>query len=195
MIIDEFSALGSENVVNLMELVRDLGGIVILAAQTTAALGDERLQQRILGNVTIYLQRMNDPREVAILGGLQQRLDVSLRIGEVDKGQGMARYVDKAVIDPTRVAQLPTGGAFLINRGYAAQVKILQSPPVDWSQVEPETTLLMGRIQGLLPAATPTAAPPAREPTFEPGELWADVSKIVAESAPPSPPLCDDDFI
>ena len=212
VIIDEFSALGSENVVNLMELVRSLGGIVMLAAQTTAALGDERLQQRILGNVTIYLQRMNDPREVAILGGMQQRLDVSRRIGAVDTGQGMARYVDKAVIEPTRVAQLPTGGAFLINRGYVAQVKILQAPPVDWSQVEESTVLVCGQVEGHIPAATPTvaprsprlvapaahkalAAPPMPERTFEPGELWADVSKIAAESVQATPTPRDDDFI
>lgn len=215
VLIDEFSALGSENVVNLMELVRSLGGIVILASQTTAALGDERLQQRILGNVTIYLQRMNDPREVAILGGMQQRLDVSRRMGAggmLDQAQGTARYVDKAVIDPTKAAQLPTGGAFLINRGHVAEVKILQAPPVEWSQVNEPTALLSMQIQGLIKpvrkptepraprlVAQPTPTAPAvlsvPQATFQPAESRADMASIVAESQQPQPTLSDDDFI
>jgi hypothetical protein len=214
VLIDEFSALGSENVVNLMELVRALGGIVILASQTTAALGDERLQQRILGNVTIYLQRMNDPREVAILGGMQQRLDVSRRMGAggmLDQAQGIARYVEKAVIDPTKAAQLPIGGAFLINRGYVAEVKIVQAPPIEWTMVNQLTALLSMQIQGLIQPVRkatepqtprlvtqstpkPTAVLSVAQATLEPEELRLDVARTIKGTEQTRLPL-DDDFI
>ena len=206
VIIDEFSALGSENVVNLMELVRDLGGIVILASQTTAALGDERLQKRILGNVTTYLQRMNDARDVAALGGIMQKVDVSVRYGDADANErGTKRYVDQAVIDPTRVAQLPTGAAYLINRGYVAQVQMMQAPPVDWSTVNPATLMLCAEIEGTGRSNAPILrkrAPDGEDAaSYQRATLGASFTPVPEpRGAPqpterPPPTLDDEDFI
>lgn len=208
---DEFSAFGSENVVNLMELVRSHGGIVILASQTTAALGDDRLQKRILGNVTIYLQRMNDPREVAALGGMQPVLDVSRHMDTKPNPNGIARYVDKSVIDPTKVAQLPLGGAYIINRGRVAHIKVQQAPALDWNKISsthldlalqwmsannPNAPVLVRRASPAVAHAAAAARPivPARtEPT--PALAHGAPTQAATPSNAPSQSDGADDFI
>ena len=64
------------------------------------------------------LHRMNDPRQVAELGGMQRRLEVTHRY-DAKAGQplkeGQIRYEESATIDPTKVMQLATGAAYIIN--------------------------------------------------------------------------------
>lgn len=187
LFIDEFSALGSENIVNLMELVRSLGGIVVLASQTVEALGDESLQRRILGNVTIYLQRMNDPRQVAELGGMQKRMNVTHRY-DAQAGQplseGQVRYEEEAIIDPTKAMQLETGAAYIINRGRVAEVLITPPPAINWDQVSFDLRALLA---GIKKKPFPTLAPMAKQAprAVAAGEAGQAPAKVAT----------DDDFI
>jgi hypothetical protein len=173
LFIDEFSALGSENVVNLMELVRSLGGIVVLASQTIEALGDESLQRRILGNVTIYLHRMNDPRQVAELGGMQQRMAVTHRY-DAKAGQplneGQIRYEDEAIIDPTKAMRLAIGAAYIINQGRVAEVLITRPPVIDWEQVDFGVKAMIAGIRKA-PDRPLVPTPPITPPPLAEAEL------------------------
>jgi hypothetical protein len=129
--IDEFGALGTDTVITLMEMIRSLGGILVLATQTQDSLGDPSQQRRILGNVTTILQQMNQPEELVALGGTVELLQPRLRVEKshiesYDDASATRARVER--IDPNAVQRLSPGQAFVINKGRMVKVQMVQPP-------------------------------------------------------------------
>lgn len=130
VIIDEFSAIGSDNIVGLINKSRDANMPVTL---TTQALGDlrqnsETLQDQILGIVNSFIiQRANkfaDAEELAGLSGkvIRKRFSesVTYKTGFFSKGsavgQGNIEDVEEYGIMPQKIQALKTGEFYYINK-------------------------------------------------------------------------------
>lgn len=130
VIIDEFSAIGSDNIVGLINKSRDANMPVTL---TTQALGDLRqnsatLQDQILGIVNSFIiQRANkyaDAEELAGLSGKTVRKrfseNVIYKTGIFSRGsavgQGNIEDVEEYTIMPKQIQELKTGEFYYINK-------------------------------------------------------------------------------
>lgn len=130
VVIDEFSAVGSENIIGLINKSRDAKMPVTL---TTQALGDlrqnsETLQDQLLGIINSFIiQRTNtldDAIEIAGLSGktIRKRFSESVvyKTGFLSKGaaagKGNIEDVEDFTILPQQIQALKTGEFFYINK-------------------------------------------------------------------------------
>lgn len=108
-------------------------------------------------------------------------------LGDSTTPHGMIRQVEKAVIDPTKVSQLPVGGCFIINRGRVAQVKIMEAPPFNEREVMQYDTHLAMMWHNFKHPHSPIYIrkdpPAARLP--EPAPSLPEPAKLVAPELPP----------
>jgi hypothetical protein len=130
VVIDEFSAIGSENIVGLANKSRNANMPVTLTTQTLADLrkASPTLQDQLLGIVNSFIihraNKIDDAEELAGLGGkiIKKRFNekVVYKTGLFSKGsavgEGSIEDVEAYAIDPTEVQGLETGEFFYINK-------------------------------------------------------------------------------
>jgi hypothetical protein len=123
--IDEFSALGSDNVEALLARGREAGVSVLLATQELADLdrAARGLRDQVLGNTAVKIAHRQDvPRSAETVAQLAGTVPDWERTYSVRPGrwggerveQGSLRQVDRYVVEPDRVRSLRTGEAVVI---------------------------------------------------------------------------------
>ncbi len=128
LIVDEFSSLaeGAE-MAQRIEQARGFNTALVLAPQVVAGMGDESRAARILGSVeTVVCHRVNTPEEICSLAGTRKTMEYSTHYateGATGEGQQGPRT--------------PAGAAYVISRGRAMKVQILQAPDMRGSLPEP----------------------------------------------------------
>ncbi len=136
--IDEFSALGSDNVIALLARGREAGTSVLLATQELADLdrAARGLRDQVLGNTAVKIAHRQDvpgsAQTIAQMAGTQTVWDQTHRIerrpllGPHDTGAGTRRQVERFLIHPNVIRTLPTGEAVLITKLPRAQVRTVR---------------------------------------------------------------------
>ena len=125
--IDEFSALGSDNVIALLARGRESGASVLLATQELADLdrAASGLRDQVLGNTAVKLAHRQDvpasAQTIAQMAGTQRAWAETERIGsgllgDRHAGRGTRRQVEQFVVHPNEIKSLPTGRAVLITK-------------------------------------------------------------------------------
>jgi conjugal transfer pilus assembly protein TraD len=125
--IDEFSALGSDNVISLLARGRESGASVLLATQELADLDRAApgLRDQVLGNTAVKLAHRQDvpasAQTIAQIAGTLRVWDETERIGsgllgDRHAGRGTRRQVEQFVVHPNEIKSLPTGRAVLITK-------------------------------------------------------------------------------
>ena len=141
--IDEFSALGSDNVMALLSRGREAGVGVLLATQELADLdrAGRGLRDQVLGNTALKIAHRQDVPEsaatVARLAGTVRVWERSYQTRPGTRGFGgnvttSARLVERYTIEPEQVRSLPTGEAIVIfksPRAVALHARIRPQPP------------------------------------------------------------------
>jgi hypothetical protein len=141
--IDEFSALGSDNVMALLSRGREAGVGVLLATQELADLdrAGRGLRDQVLGNTALKIAHRQDVPEsaatVARLAGTIRVWERSYQARPGTRGIGgnvstSARLVERYTIEPEQVRSLPTGEAIVIfksPRAVALHARIRRQPP------------------------------------------------------------------
>jgi type IV secretory pathway TraG/TraD family ATPase VirD4 len=141
--IDEFSALGSENVLALLARGRESGIGVLLATQELADLdrAGRGLRDQVLGNTAVKIAHRQDVPEsaltVAKLAGTVRVWERSYqeRSGSLGAGGQLttsARLTERYAIEPEQVRSLETGDAVVIiksPRASARLARVERQPP------------------------------------------------------------------
>src|SRR5690606_14078711 len=125
LIIDEFGAFQTEQIVALLMLARSAKMGVVLATQDVASLGkDEQARRLILANTRTKLLMASDfPEEVAQLAGTLYQIEASIQHEEGQAtGVGSARVQHAFRVDMNEAAQLLPGEAFLIRQRHAVKL-------------------------------------------------------------------------
>jgi type IV secretory pathway TraG/TraD family ATPase VirD4 len=155
--VDEFSALGSDNVISLLARCRESGVSVLLATQELADLDRAApgLRDQVLGSTAVKIVHRQDvpasARTVAQMAGTEtvweQTRHTSAHpvFGDRDTGRGTRRQAERFLIHPDQISSLPPGQAVLISkvpRATVHTVRVAPAPPA--------------------PQRLPTSAPPTR---------------------------------
>jgi conjugal transfer pilus assembly protein TraD len=155
--IDEFSGLGSDNVVSLLARGREAGLSVLVATQELADLDRAAfgVRDQVLGNTAVKLVHRQDvpasAQMVAQMAGTETVWEETHQVGgrllHMDTGRGTRRQVEQFVIHPNEIKALPTGHAVLITKLPTASARTVRiSPPP------------------AIPAVPPSAASDGRRP-------------------------------
>jgi len=142
--IDEFSALGSDNVMALLARGREAGVSVLLATQELADLDRSApgLRDQVLGNTAVKIAHRQDvPRSaetVARLAGTVRDWERSYAVRPGRWGgerieQGSLRQVERFVIEPDRVRTLRTGEAVVVVKTPSSRAHVTRVLPPDRS--------------------------------------------------------------
>ncbi len=135
--IDEFSALGSDNLMALLARGREAGVSVLLATQELADLDRSArgLRDQVLGNTAVKIAHRQDVPQsaetVARLAGTVRDWERSYAIrpgrwGGADLRHGTLRQVDRFVVEPDRVRTLQTGEAVVIVKTPSSRTHVTQ---------------------------------------------------------------------
>jgi conjugal transfer pilus assembly protein TraD len=126
--IDEFSALGSDNVISLLARCRESGVSVLLATQELADLDRAApgLRDQVLGSTGLKIIHRQDvpasARTVAQMGGTEtvweetRQTNAHPVFGGHDTGRGTRRQTERFVVHPNEISSLPPGEAVLITK-------------------------------------------------------------------------------
>ncbi|HTC72602.1 MAG TPA: hypothetical protein VK655_06910, partial [Solirubrobacteraceae bacterium] len=131
LIVDEFSSLAQgAGMAGRIEQARGFNTSLVLAPQVVAGMGDETEAARILGSVeTVVCHRVNTPEEIIALAGTRRAVEYSTHYAsEGATGEGSARVQHQFKIDPNKVRALSPGHAYVISRGRAMKIHVLQAP-------------------------------------------------------------------
>jgi hypothetical protein len=135
LVIDEFSAVPSAAplVIDLAERVRDVGGQVIVSAQSFEGLGEtEDERKRLVGACPggLILHAQDDPEALLKAAGTVRKAEQSWQL-ESGGGSGMGsmRMGFRMAIDPDLVRQAGIGEAWIIARGRYVHMQVLPVPP------------------------------------------------------------------
>lgn len=137
VVIDEFSAVGSDNILGLVNKSRDAKMPVTLATQTLADLSQESptLREQLIGTVNSYIiHRTNiysDAEELASLSGkvIRKRFNESViyKTGLLSRGgavgKGTIEDVEEYAILPKEIQKLAAGEFYYINKNPMRIVK------------------------------------------------------------------------
>jgi conjugal transfer pilus assembly protein TraD len=140
LIVDEFSGLAQGAcMAGRIEQARGFNTSLVLAPQVVAGMGDETEAARILGSVeTVVCHRVNTPEEICALAGTRQRMEYSTHYAtQGATGEGSARIQHQFKVDPNKVRALAPGQAYVISRGRAMKIQVLQAPDLSSSLPEP----------------------------------------------------------
>jgi hypothetical protein len=140
LIVDEFSGLAQgAGMAARIEQARGFNTSLVLAPQVVAGMGDESEAARILGSVeTVICHRVNTPEEICALAGTRKTMEYSSHYAsEGATGEGSARIQHQFKVDPNKVRALPPGAAYVISRGRAMKVQMLQAPQLRGALPEP----------------------------------------------------------
>jgi hypothetical protein len=130
LVIDEFGAFGSDNIVELLSMARSAQLSIVLATQTTASLGDEGVQDKVLGNtITSIVLRTKSPERVVEQAGTRTQPEFGLQISDGKmSGEGTVRWQYAHVVPMDDVRQLRVGEAFIIRNNCGVKVQVSQAP-------------------------------------------------------------------
>jgi hypothetical protein len=180
LMVDEFSAIagGRRSAIDLLERGRGANAGVILAGQSTVALGNEEERARLLAAASaILLFRTPQPAELAALAGTTREAEAAWQVDDQElTGRSTITMRARARVDQDAVRQLPVGEADLIVRGVAERIRIIRTKMPDSTQVVARG-LTAPPIAGTLHPSTPGRAVASRE-----------VPPPVQSRQPPSPP-------
>ena len=136
--IDEFSALGSDNVISLLARCRESGVSVLLATQELADLDRAApgLRDQVLGSTAVKIIHRQDvpasARTVAQMAGTEtvweqtQQTAAHPLFGDYDSGRGTRRQAERFVVHPNEISSLPPGEAVLISKVPRATVRTVR---------------------------------------------------------------------
>jgi conjugal transfer pilus assembly protein TraD len=137
--IDEFSALGSDNVVALLARGREAGVGVLLATQELADLDRSArgLRDQVLGNTSLKIAHRQDvPESAAAVAKLAGQVKVWDRSYHQQSGalggrvtRTTTRLVDRDAIDQERVRSLRTGEALVIIKSPESSARVTRIQP------------------------------------------------------------------
>jgi type IV secretory pathway TraG/TraD family ATPase VirD4 len=138
--IDEFSALGSDNVIALLARGREAGVSVLLATQELADLDRAAIGMRdqVLGNTAVKIAHRQDvpesARALARMAGTVKQWERTYhvapgRFGGSDARSGTLRLVDSYAVDPEEIRSLAPGDAVLISKLPHASTRTLRVLP------------------------------------------------------------------
>jgi type IV secretory pathway TraG/TraD family ATPase VirD4 len=139
--IDEFSALGADNVIGLLARGRESGVSVILATQELADLdrAARGLRDQVLGNTAFKIAHRQDVPSsatmIAEMAGTERVWEPTYRIGPGpfgghDRSRGTRRQVEQFLVHPNEIKRLRTGQGIVITKTPIAQARKVQvSPP------------------------------------------------------------------
>ncbi|MDQ6746148.1 MAG: DUF853 family protein [Actinomycetota bacterium] len=183
--IDEFSALGADNVISLLARGRESGVSVLLATQELADLdrAASGLRDQVLGNTAVKVVHRQDvpasAHTVARMTGTEKVWEQTFRVGgfpsRFDTSRGTRRQVEQLLIHPNEIMSLRTGEAVLLTKVPQTRARLVRvtapapapalvSPAgpgrrsVGRAGPEPEARRLQ---QPELPPRIPAARPPA----------------------------------
>jgi len=141
LIVDEFSALAQGGgMAARIEQARGFNTSLVLAPQVVAGMGSDSEAARILGSVeTVICHRVNTPEEIVALAGTRKAVEYSTHYAtEGATGQGSARIQHQFKVEPNKVRALPPGQAYVISRGRAMKIAVLQAPGASLPLPEPK---------------------------------------------------------
>ncbi|MGO9754738.1 MAG: type IV secretory system conjugative DNA transfer family protein [Solirubrobacteraceae bacterium] len=135
--IDEFSALGSDNLMSLLARGREAGVSVMLATQELADLdrAARGMRDQVLGNTAVKIAHRQDvpesARALAQMAGSVKRWERTYnlqpgRFGGSDARRGTLRLVDTYAVDPEQIRTLAPGDAILISKLPRASTRALR---------------------------------------------------------------------
>ncbi len=138
--IDEFSALGADNVIALLARGREAGISVLLATQELADLDRAApgLRDQVLGNTAVKIAHRQDvpasARTIAEMAGTVKRWEETRPIGvglfgSRAGGRGTRRLTEQFVVDPNEIKSLGTGEAVVIVKQPRARVATIRVVP------------------------------------------------------------------
>jgi conjugal transfer pilus assembly protein TraD len=138
--IDEFSALGADNLISLLARGRESGMSVMLATQELADLdrAARGLRDQVLGVTAIKIVHRQDvpasTQTVAQMAGTEQVWERTYQLGRGPLGghstsRGTRRQVERFVVHPNEIRTLPTGQAVLITKIPTASARVVRVDP------------------------------------------------------------------
>jgi hypothetical protein len=141
--IDEFSALGGDNVIALLARGRESGVSVLLATQELADLdrAGRGLRDQVLGVTAVKIAHRQDvpasAQMIAQMAGTTKVWEPTYQIGRGPFGRyatsrGTRRAVEQFIVHPNEIKSLKTGHAVIITKLPSAQVRTVRvAPPRD----------------------------------------------------------------
>jgi hypothetical protein len=133
-IVDEFSAVTSAApmVIDLAERVRDVGGQVVVSAQSYEGLGRDEAERRRMRDALapggLIVHRLAEPEEVTKIAGSVRAMEQSYQLEpHGHTGLGTVKMAHKYRVDPDEVRQARTGEAWAITHGRAARMSVLRT--------------------------------------------------------------------
>ncbi len=138
--IDEFSALGSDHVMQLIARGREPGVVVVLATQELADLDRAApgLRDQVLGTAAVKIAHRQDvpasAEAFSQMVGTVRVWEETRRIGgsafaRHDIGRGTRREVERFALHPNVIKQLRTGEAVVITKQPAARARTVRVGP------------------------------------------------------------------
>jgi conjugal transfer pilus assembly protein TraD len=138
--IDEFSALGADNVISLLARGRESGDSVLLATQELADLDRAAagLRDQVLGITTLKIVHRQDvpgsAQTIAQMAGTVKVWEPTYRIGRgplgrYDTSRGTRRQVEQFIVHPNEIKSLRTGHAVVISKLPRATARTVRVAP------------------------------------------------------------------
>ncbi len=149
LIVDEFSAVtgAATLVIDLAERVRDVGGQVVVSAQSYEGLGnDDDERRRMVGalGAGLILHRCVDPDELLKAAGTVRSVEQSWQLQDTSSsGMGNMRMAYRMRIEPDAVRQAGVGEAWVISSGRALHAQMIAT--ADDSEVRNLARYLLAR--------------------------------------------------
>lgn len=134
LIVDEFSAISelAPQVIDLVERVRDVGGQVIVTAQSWEGLGsDDDERQRLRAAMgALLVHQCGDPERLVEVAGTERKVEQSWQLDEAShSGMGSMRMGFRMKLDPDRVRQAGVGEAWVIAGGQYLRMQVIPNRP------------------------------------------------------------------
>jgi type IV secretory system conjugative DNA transfer VirD4/TraG family protein len=178
--IDEFSALGADQVLALFARGREARVSVLLATQELTDLdrAARGLRDQVIGNTALKIVHRQDvpasAHAVAQMVGSERVWQETRQFGATGgRGaigpRGTRREVERFRIHPDAIASLPTGAAVLITKVPRAEVRVVQVAPLTVAGNGPASGGLAPPQRTLPPSVAPPAS--ARERDNRTGTL------------------------
>jgi conjugal transfer pilus assembly protein TraD len=138
--VDEFSALGADNLISLLARGREAGASVLLSTQELADLDRAApgLRDQVLGNTSLKLAHRQDvpgsAQTIAQMTGTEKVWEHTFSIGagwlgRHDTSRGTRREVERYIVHPNEIKSLQTGQAVLISKGSTARPRTINVQP------------------------------------------------------------------
>ena len=191
LVVDELSAVtavAAPLAMDLAERVRDVGGQVIVSAQSYEGLGadpDER--RRMIGALAggVIVHHCIDPDELLRAAGTVRATEQSWQLeGAGHSGMGSVRMAHKMRVDPDTVRQAGVGEAWAISNGRSLHMQVIP-PDMPATVIESARALIEA---GCTPPPRPSDEPQHNQtPIEEP-----PTAQVLPDQAPAPPSFLDD---